>query len=63
MKNFKNEAAKSEIAKYNVRIVKHNKERKKPQDEWNNNIINLSSLLSHYDIIADLFKKADIQDN
>jgi len=33
MKNFKNEAAKSEIAKYNVRIVKHNKERKKPQDE------------------------------
>jgi len=33
MKNFKNEKIKSEIEKYNERIVKHNKEHKKPQDK------------------------------
>lgn len=63
MKNPRNGEIKSEIEKYNERIVEHNKERKKPQDEWNNNIINLGTLLPHYDIIADLFKKTDTQGN
>ncbi len=63
MKNSRNEEIKSEIEKYNERIVKHNKECKKPQDKWNNNIINLDTLLPHYDIIVDLFKKTDTQDN